>query len=620
MTQDTVRTPRRIRRNIERVIREQRLRLMNREFALVSDIEAMYNRALTRIEREAFRIASRGTDSTMVRRAQLLSLVDDIQTQMLAIDSRSINRIEQTKRFALLQSAKDVKQMLEALNQSAHVNEIAASRAIAGVQPESPLMRLLARKTVDAGDAAREALVVGTVMGDNPKVVARDLMKSLMEPKWSAERIARTEVMRTYRGAVREKLGEIDVAQGWVWVAARDARTCAFCWAQHGTRHPLDVPMATHPNCRCSQAPSLGIDDDIVGNGPQSFARQPDALQLKVLGPAKYAAYKNGQLNLEDLVGSAEHPDWGRTGYEKSLKALGLDKTKLRALPRVVSAPRAAVAPRVQSNTPAPFDPATAHANTDTLGGMNKVDRVWKAGSVQPTLSGTRIPPMMNNTEVAEDLRARKAVAEETADLVKKQFDEWGLNPAYTGKMSWEKGKFYNAAMDSKNNMFINTDYMTNPFTTPERFVHTLVHEMTHTIGNGVIYKSASQQWLEEAATETFARSITRRMVETKTLRNLPKFDSYNEAVRALDAIAKTQGLTGEILATRLKTTIANKNLTWTERLNMVFKGWNPVQRNRVLEKLTPAVSSQTVTALEEYIAANKYSTPTKLFMQGGSY
>lgn len=322
MVAEATKSKRRLRRDIENVIAEQRARLMARETALVADLESMYNKALDAIEITALNIAGKTTVSSQVMRAQLLTLVDDVVQQLLILDSQSVDLIEIEQRFAVLQSARDMAQILETMGVPSRLSVNAATRATAAVHGESPLLRLLVRKSIDAGEKARTALIVGTIKGDNPRVVARDLRRALNEPKYSAERIARTEVLRNYRGAMRERMAESNVAIGWIWISARDSRTCAFCWANHGKRFGLDQPMPTHPNCRCSQAPALTNGMDVTASGNESFARLSATQKRTILGPSKYEAYRNGEIVLDDLVGFKENPDWGRIGYERSLREI----------------------------------------------------------------------------------------------------------------------------------------------------------------------------------------------------------------------------------------------------------------------------------------------------------
>src|SRR5690606_4098607 len=110
-------------------------------------------------------------------------------------------------------------------------------------------------------------------------------------------------------------------------------RTCPVCIAMHGTFHTLDETMDSHPACRCAMIPWTrsweelgfpGIPDrrTRVEPGVEWFARQDAATQRRILGPAKYAAYQAGDLELMDLVGVKTHPRWGRTRFERSLRSI----------------------------------------------------------------------------------------------------------------------------------------------------------------------------------------------------------------------------------------------------------------------------------------------------------
>ena len=56
--------------------------------------------------------------------------------------------------------------------------------------------------------------------------------------------------------------------------------------------------------------------------GTEAFAQLSDTEQLRVLGPAKYAVWKEYKCVLRVLVGRKYDPQWGWTRYEKSLKGL----------------------------------------------------------------------------------------------------------------------------------------------------------------------------------------------------------------------------------------------------------------------------------------------------------
>jgi len=210
-----------------------------------------------------------------------------------------------------------------------------AVEALVGfLQDGSPLRELLDELGPEAGQAARQALITGLATGQGVATIAQELRQALGGNLVRALTIARTEVLRAYREASRRTYeANRDVVVGWVWHSAANARTCAFCWAMHGTVHRLDERMATHPRCRCAMVPltrswrDLGIRGvpetrPRVMPGTQRFLSLSEETQRRILGPGKFAAWKAGALDLEDLVGFRYDPRWGWVGYERSLASI----------------------------------------------------------------------------------------------------------------------------------------------------------------------------------------------------------------------------------------------------------------------------------------------------------
>lgn len=204
----------------------------------------------------------------------------------------------------------------------------------------SPVASLLAELGPDAAREARKALTTGLALGESPRTIARRARSAFGGNLTRAMTVARTETLRAYRESSRRSYeANDDVVTGWVWHAAADGRTCGFCWAMHGSEHPLEEKMATHPNCRCAALPrtktwaELGFDvdepEDGVRRGADLFAELPDSQQRNVLGPAKHAAYEAGALKLDDLAGFARSRRWGRTGRERSLtEVVGAERAR----------------------------------------------------------------------------------------------------------------------------------------------------------------------------------------------------------------------------------------------------------------------------------------------------
>lgn len=202
-------------------------------------------------------------------------------------------------------------------------------------QDGSPLADLLAQLGADGAERVKAGLLQGIGMGLSPREVARFAGQALGGNLARSLTIARTEMLRAYRESSRRTYqANSDLVTGWVWHSALGTRTCAACWAMHGTRHSLDERLDGHPNCRCAMVPytktwkELGYDVPEtradVPAGPDLFAGLSPAEQRAILGPAKYDAFARGDLRLTDLVGRRNDPRWGTMRYERSLRdALG---------------------------------------------------------------------------------------------------------------------------------------------------------------------------------------------------------------------------------------------------------------------------------------------------------
>jgi hypothetical protein len=55
--------------------------------------------------------------------------------------------------------------------------------------------------------------------------------------------------------------------------------------------------------------------------GPRVFARLSETKQRQILGPAKFEAYRAGEVRIEDFVVTRFSPTWGRSTSEGSLRA-----------------------------------------------------------------------------------------------------------------------------------------------------------------------------------------------------------------------------------------------------------------------------------------------------------
>jgi hypothetical protein len=131
--------------------------------------------------------------------------------------------------------------------------------------------------------------------------------------------IGRTEALRAYRESSQRFYQEnSDVVHAWRWVAACNGRTCAVCWAMHGSVHTVDEQFVSHPGCRCTQVPVTDLSPGLA-TGPARFANLDTETQRRILGPKKFDAYQSGQISLKSLAGMKDNGRWGMTRHERNL-------------------------------------------------------------------------------------------------------------------------------------------------------------------------------------------------------------------------------------------------------------------------------------------------------------
>lgn len=169
----------------------------------------------------------------------------------------------------------------------------------------------------DAVKAMRASLVRGIAVGENPRRVAKDMVRR-------AERdfngglnramvIARTEILDAHRAAAKAaEQGNEDVLKGWIWIATLDTKTCPSCLGMHGTQHRLseDGPLDHHQG-RCDRAPltkswkDLGFDIEeppsIIPDAEEWFNGLTADAQRRIMGPARLELLQSGDITFKDL-------------------------------------------------------------------------------------------------------------------------------------------------------------------------------------------------------------------------------------------------------------------------------------------------------------------------------
>lgn len=307
----------------------------------------------------------------LYQEARLRTVLDTVEAEVATYASQATNATTAAQQAAVNASARHSALLGEqALAEGAsmggsflNVNPDNLRHLVGFLADGSPLSGLLAGLAPEVSESIRQALVVGVGQGKGIDWMARQVTQALDMPRHRAVTIMRTESQRAYRETARQTYQEnADVLQGWVWTAALGPRTCAACIAMHGTIHPVTETLDGHPRCRCAMVPrtpswaDLGVPDmeddrPPVTSGKDWFQEQPDAVQRGILGRAKWQAWKDGRISLDDTVARTHSADWGTMRRERSLVEIQ-DGRHANTLPK---------APGAKAQAPAALAPEPAY-------------------------------------------------------------------------------------------------------------------------------------------------------------------------------------------------------------------------------------------------------------------
>lgn len=196
----------------------------------------------------------------------------------------------------------------------------------------SPVSSVLAKLGPVAAGRVREALITGVALGWNPRRMEREARDVMGQVLSHTLRVLRTESLRAFRTYNHlQWQANRDIVTGWRWISAADARTCASCWAMHGTIHSVDETLNDHPNGRCVAAPMVkGFTPSSRPTGVEMFEnmrdeekRRPGSTDLnQILSPKKYDAFMSGQVEPAQFSHQTSNAVWGSTRREASLEQM----------------------------------------------------------------------------------------------------------------------------------------------------------------------------------------------------------------------------------------------------------------------------------------------------------
>lgn len=317
---------------------EYRRQLDAANLAAIARLTRAYRLALDRLftllDLLMFEIEGTGvTRSSLFRLTRYRALVEQINAELIGLQTLTANEIATGGRLWLTRGELAGREMLSAtiiqdIGLAAEFNRLSvdAIETLMGfLAPDGPLyarLRLLAPTTYQE---VIDKLTTGIITGMGPRQIARTLTAAYGQGLTDAVRMVRTAQVYAYREANRASMvANSDVVDGWIWYSQLiSGRTCMSCVAQHGTLHGLEERLNDHHNGLCVPLPSVkGYPAPVEQGGADWFAAQPEAVQRQMMGPGKYAAWKSGQVAIDQMTGIHVDDVYGDMRIEPALKEL----------------------------------------------------------------------------------------------------------------------------------------------------------------------------------------------------------------------------------------------------------------------------------------------------------
>lgn len=197
-------------------------------------------------------------------------------------------------------------------------------------EAKTPLNKFYQRIGQGNAERIQSSLVVGLAVGASNEQIASKIKADFGTTTAHALTIARTETNSAYREATREIYHQNKKnIKGWIWISARDLRTCPICWSMHGRVFPTNRKFNTHPNCRCVMRVYTGKEK--IKTGEQEFAELTKPQQIAIIGQKRFELYGQG-AKLSDFVGERK-TEFGKTPVILPLNAVKFSAKKTVSKP-----------------------------------------------------------------------------------------------------------------------------------------------------------------------------------------------------------------------------------------------------------------------------------------------
>lgn len=324
-TPETIEAMRRFRRLLEAreaaTMQELARRWVRLERALADQLE------LLATEIAARQAAGQVVSADLVRLSKrYLSLQQQVLAELSQYAGFAAETIAAEQRWMMATGVQHGSELLRAalsVRGGFDVLPTAALEHMAGyVADGSPLRQYFARMYPSAMQGIMDALFEGLARGQGPRQIAKRMRDEMGVAARTAINSARTEPLRVYREASLAQYRKSGLVDGYIRVASKSVRTCMACLVKDGEWFPLDVAFEEHNQGRCRPIPARQGQPYPGTQGLDWFQTQSPATQKLMLGPGRYAAWKDGKFDLRDIAEHHVDPVWGNSWQERPLARL----------------------------------------------------------------------------------------------------------------------------------------------------------------------------------------------------------------------------------------------------------------------------------------------------------
>lgn len=337
---------------LEQQLQRHRSRLIEHEEAAFRELLEAYEvierdlaREYRKLQRQIAEAQAAGetiSEAWLYRQRRLASLLDQVKQQVERFGQTAAAITTREQRAAIRIAAEQTNDLFRVITGAATLDlgstlpTRVIEDAVGMMGDGSPILNYYREKLAPkVAEMIRTEVIKAAATGTDFRTIASRLMTTGQITRTRALMAARTEVNRVRREATRQRYIESGVTTGWEWVASKSIRTCPACLWMDGQIFKLEDPFPQHPNCRCTMMPVIeGVERPPRTLGREWFERLTDEEKEKILGIEAAAAYKRGDVTLEDFRGWRNSKEFGRAIYTRSLASIQNAGGQKREVPK----------------------------------------------------------------------------------------------------------------------------------------------------------------------------------------------------------------------------------------------------------------------------------------------